>query len=401
MDGQDLEGLALGPGVDVKSAMAERRAATMRKEVEKGIRVVRISKKEISLLDVIDTERCVRIKLHLQMCWYDPLYAQRGPDLSNPTESSNARDENGNFKKPCQVGEIARPRWFPVFRFPQASPLHGGPAVTRDDYSLNNVASGQVGCDRDIVVTLDQSLDHRGFPFDRQCLEFQISASTPEDVPSPRVELEASPRAVPSSETVEWSFRQGALAHFSSLHNAVRVVAGLERNPAHYVWNLASVLTAITAMASFAFWVDADDLSGRLGLNFTLVLTAVAFKYSVATHLPRIPYLTAMDKLVLGSFAALALCGLEHTVAASLAKNSPALATKLDNAFLVIAGGLWLLSHCVILFLYATNIDSLRGDWPEQVDRAVLAAKPPSAAAVSNPAVTSDVDPRAPENEGL
>ena len=26
MDGQDLEGLALGPGVDVKSAMAERRA---------------------------------------------------------------------------------------------------------------------------------------------------------------------------------------------------------------------------------------------------------------------------------------------------------------------------------------------------------------------------------------
>ena len=67
-----------------------------------------------------------------------------------------------------------------------------------------------------------------------------------------------------------------------------RVVAGLERNPAHYVWNLASVLTAITAMASFAFWVDADDLSGRLGLNFTLVLTAVAFKYSVATRLPRI-----------------------------------------------------------------------------------------------------------------
>ena len=110
MDGQDLEGLALGPGVDVKSAMAERRAATMRKEVEKGIRVVRISKKEISLLDVIDTERCVRIKLHLQMCWYDPLYAQRGPDLSNPTESSNARDENGNFKQPCQVGEQRRVR---------------------------------------------------------------------------------------------------------------------------------------------------------------------------------------------------------------------------------------------------------------------------------------------------
>ena len=91
MDGQDLEGLSLGPGVNVKSALAERRAAIMRKEVEKGIRVVRISKKEISLLDVIDTERCVRIKLHLQMCWYEPLYAQGGPDLSNPTESNTRR----------------------------------------------------------------------------------------------------------------------------------------------------------------------------------------------------------------------------------------------------------------------------------------------------------------------
>ena len=364
-------------------SFAERRESAQRKEIEKGIRVVRISKKELSLLEVIDSARCVRIKLHLQMNWYDPLYVQDGPDLSNPTESINARDENGNFKKPNQVGEISRPTWFPVFRFLEASPLHGGPVVTRDDYSINNVASGQVGCDRDIVVTLDQNLDHRHFPLDRQSLVFEISAVTPEEVPSPRIEIETSPRAVPISKNEEWSFRQGELVEFSSLHNTIRVIGGLQRNPAHYVWNLVSVLISITAMAAYVFWVDVSDAAGRLDLNFTLVLTAVAFKFSVSSNLPNIPYLTTMDKMVLSNFGLLALCGLEHVVAASLAGKSPDSAATLDNIFLGAVGGLWLLLHVSIGVLYTTNPDSLRNDWPEEVDRAVLAAKPPVSPAAS------------------
>jgi len=381
---EEVEALDLGPGVDVKGALSARRAAIKRKELEKGIRVVRISKKEISLLEVIDTDRCVRVKIHLQMSWYEPLFVKDGPDLSNPTESISARDENGNFKVAAQVGEIARPAWYPCFRFAEASPLHGEPMITRDDYSLNNLASGQVGCDRDIVVTLDQTWHLGDFPFDRQTLDFQISATTPAEVPFPRVELDNSPRAVPISKNEEWAFREGCMVQFSSLHNTIRVVGGLERNPAHFVWNLASVLVSITAMAAYAFWIDADDLGGRLGLNFTLVLTAVAFKYTVASNLPKIPYLTSMDKLVLGSFASLALCGLEHVVAASLANNkSQDAAATLDNVFLVVVGGIWALLHLAMFVLYSTKLESLRSDWDEKVDRAVLVAKPPAAATAS------------------
>lgn len=49
MDGECLEGLDLGPGVDVKKAVFDRRHKTLELEKTKKIRTVRISKKEVSL----------------------------------------------------------------------------------------------------------------------------------------------------------------------------------------------------------------------------------------------------------------------------------------------------------------------------------------------------------------
>ncbi|GMH94982.1 hypothetical protein TrST_g1534 [Triparma strigata] len=313
MDGECLEGLDLGPGIDVKKAVSDRRQKTLELEKTKKIRTVRISKKEISLLEVIDTERCMRVKLHLQMNWYDLDFLVAGK-------------------------------------------------------------SGQIGCDREIVVTLDVDLDHSSFPFDRQTLEFQIRATTPTDVPLPRVELDAmsTNAAVPGSKSEEWNFMTGELCLFSCLHNTVRVVGGIERKASYYIWNLAAVLVAITAMAAHSFWVDPSDLSGRLGLNFTLVLTAVAFKFSLANNLPKITYLTKLDLLVLGNFAALALCGIEHVIASSLSETD---AETADNLFLYVFGSCWALVHLALLYLYVFKTDSLRDDWDERVLQIVAASK--------------------------
>ena len=49
MDGECLEGLDLGPGVDVRKAVSDRRQKTVELEKTKKIRIVRISKKEVSL----------------------------------------------------------------------------------------------------------------------------------------------------------------------------------------------------------------------------------------------------------------------------------------------------------------------------------------------------------------
>ena len=75
------------------------------------------------------------------------------------------------------------------------------------------------------------------------------------------------------------------------------------------------------------------------------VLTSVAFKYTVSSYLPRITYLTLMDKYVLSTFVFLGLIGLENAVVSVLADASAA--RLLDRIFLVAAGGMWLLMHIV------------------------------------------------------
>ena len=92
--------------MDVQKAVFDRRQRILDLEKTKKIRTVRISKKEIFLLEVIDTERCMRVKLHLQMTWYDMDYTEEdASDLSVPQESNAARDANGNFLIAGKVGE--------------------------------------------------------------------------------------------------------------------------------------------------------------------------------------------------------------------------------------------------------------------------------------------------------
>ena len=45
-------------------------------------------------------------------------------------------------------------------------------------------------------------------------------------------------------------------------------------------------------LAMMTFLLDHEDVAGRIGKGYTLVLTCVAFKLAVNHNLPRIPYLT-------------------------------------------------------------------------------------------------------------
>merc|ERR1712079_275832 len=55
------------------------------------------------------------------------------------------------------------------------------------------------------------------------------------------------------------------------------------------------------------FSLDKEDVSDRFATLFTLLLAAVAFQYIINSELPKLPYLTLMDKYVLFSFGYLFL----------------------------------------------------------------------------------------------
>ena len=94
-----------------------------------------------------------------------------------------------------------------------------------------------------------------------------------------------------------------------------------QRRAAYYMWNIALPNFLLSALVFTSFAIAPEDLADRLSVTLTLVLTSVAFKYMVAQELPRISYLTLLDKYILLSFAFLALVGGQNTLAAVIVEE--------------------------------------------------------------------------------
>ena len=89
-----------------------------------------------------------------------------------------------------------------------------------------------------------------------------------------------------------------------------------QRWSAYFMWNIALPNFLLSVLVFTSFAIAQESLADRLSVTLTLVLTSVAFKYMVAQELPKISYLTLLDKYILLSFTFLALVGGQNTLAA-------------------------------------------------------------------------------------
>ena len=76
------------------------------------------------------------------------------------------------------------------------------------------------------------------------------------------------------------------------------------------LWNMCFCLLVIDCMVFTAHGIHRGELGDRLGINLTLLLTAMAFKWVLSDALPSTPYLTDMEKYVIMTFAMLFLQGM-------------------------------------------------------------------------------------------
>eukprot|EP01043_Picozoa_sp_COSAG02_P065613 COSAG02_NODE_9955_length_2065_cov_1.810783_1_plen_219_part_10 len=85
----------------------------------------------------------------------------------------------------------------------------------------------------------------------------------------------------------------------------------MARRPEAYIWNILMPMSLLTTMGVFTYGLPPSDMDGRLGICLTLLLTAVAYKFTAAEGLPKLGYLTALDKFVFGSIFFLTLLAVE------------------------------------------------------------------------------------------
>jgi len=74
-----------------------------------------------------------------------------------------------------------------------------------------------------------------------------------------------------------------------------------ERLSGYFVYKFVFPLCLIVMMSWSAFWIDPKNINPRLALAATSMLTLIAYQFTVNALLPKIGYLTTMDKFVLSS----------------------------------------------------------------------------------------------------
>ncbi|KAK3580217.1 hypothetical protein CHS0354_018002 [Potamilus streckersoni] len=219
---------------------------------------------------------------------------------------------------------------------------------------------------RIVKGTFMENLELNDFPFDVQDLTITVAS----ELPSNEVELVVDPsehHVVNRQSFVdeqEWhlyihtecSRKELVIdqADNSVKRASLSVKCRAARRPGYFVWNIFLVTFLICSLAFATFSVDKSLPQNRLQLSFTLVLTAVAFKSVVNSSLPRISYLTYMDKYLLASMIMLSGVCTWHAIVTRLLDNRTR-ADEIEEIVLTVLGILYVLYNLgfvVLIYLF-------------------------------------------------
>lgn len=177
------------------------------------------------------------------------------------------------------------------------------------------------------LAKLTVPLNLRNFPHDKH--ELYIQARTyygPEEV-----RLIIDPDLTGWSKILsipDWSISDGQ-AKINTFYNETMDLEAaqmelsfkIERYFGFYFWRIILPLTLIVLMSWGVFWIDPKRLEAMVGLSATSILTLFAFQFAIGALLPRISYLTRIDKFTMLSSLLIFLALIEALVTAYLGKK--------------------------------------------------------------------------------
>eukprot|EP01106_Pelomyxa_sp_JSP_P018232 TRINITY_DN812_c0_g1_i8.p1 TRINITY_DN812_c0_g1~~TRINITY_DN812_c0_g1_i8.p1 ORF type:complete len:371 (-),score=79.76 TRINITY_DN812_c0_g1_i8:87-1085(-) len=226
--------------------------------------------------------------------------------------------------------------------------------------------------------TFSEIMELQRFPFDRQLLHVNIRHDARKQ-PNIRLVWCQDPKGMMLklvSADREWGSAHPSV-QFPESKNApdqeLIAIGRAERFAAYFMWNIVFMMFLIVVMSFLTFTIAPEDGGSRLGLNLTLVLTAVAYKYVIAGYLPKTTYLTLLDKYVLVGFIILSSIIAENSAAS--AWDTP-FAHTLDHYTEGIIIPFWLLLHLGVLIGSVTG--RFQESW-EKVDASQDTGEAPGA----------------------
>ncbi len=160
------------------------------------------------------------------------------------------------------------------------------------------------------IGTFSAPMDLREFPLDRQRFYIQVVSATGEgDEMDFVADLDANVSGQSERLSVsDWRIGPTRIEPAPLFINAGgRALAGIalvmdaERELGYYIVQVVLPLMMIVTMAWTVFWIDPSVVTTRMSVVVTTMLTLIAYRFALASFVPRLPYLTRLDWFMLGS----------------------------------------------------------------------------------------------------
>lgn len=154
-----------------------------------------------------------------------------------------------------------------------------------------------------------QPLELHDFPYDRQVLSIHLVAPRLSEHDITIVPLVAN--GIPSQIAESFSLPDFSVVSWkaeSRPYHPVKAaddIAGYEmqiniaRRAGYYILKVIIPLSLIVVMSWMPRWIDAEQVGTNIGISTSAFLTLVAYLFAITVLLPRVSYVTRMDRFIL------------------------------------------------------------------------------------------------------
>jgi hypothetical protein len=235
----------------------------------------------MDLMSVVDTEQAFEADVFIRASWKDTRQA-------------------GDRVRLVPAGEVWMPRVL-VYNIRDASSALPETVEIQPD--------GTVTYRQRLTGTFASPLDLARFPMDSQTLEIRlvVYGAGPNEVLL--VESTAFPAARSTTLSItDWQIGEletstGTFSPTPAGPKLSTFAISLKgkRLIGYYVVQMLVPLILIVGMSWIVFWIDPSVIPARMSIAVTTVLTLIAYRFMIGGLVPKLPYLTRMDYLLLGA----------------------------------------------------------------------------------------------------
>jgi hypothetical protein len=236
--------------------------------------------------------------VYLDFTWHDPRLA---------FVSKTKKDGKRIYTEKAAEDKL-KEIWWPEVEFVNTA----APQFTNRTLVIH--ADGAVEYHLGLSAAFRTQLDLKRFPFDQQELRIRLQSflwdtGTVLFAPSERrcgyAEGDTSDDLTVLG--VRTSVRSVRLPGWGEEYSEFDGIITAKRNCIFYIWRIFFPAILIMAMSCTVFFVNIQDLHDRVAISLTCLLSCIAAQFAISFNLPRISYLTPIDKLYMITYVCIAL----------------------------------------------------------------------------------------------